>query len=118
MVQIDANLSGLYEHVEPPMTTTPQNAPSTKEDHDAILSLLVPLLIRKFNDALPGSIRVLSLSRAPKDFNVMRPDWKTYVYTFTPPRESGISLKAWCEDVLCPRSTGAPKMEESPEQFW
>ena len=24
------------------------------------------------------------------------------MYTFTPPRESGISLKAWCEDVLCP----------------
>ena len=30
----------------------------------------------QIHDALPGSIRVLSLSR-PKDFNVMRPDWKT-----------------------------------------
>lgn len=102
MVQFDANLNGLYEHVEPPMAAPPTDAPSTKEDHDAILSQLLPPLLRKFNDALPGSIRVLSLSRAPKDFNVMRPNWKTYVYKFTPLRESGISLRAWCEDVLCP----------------
>jgi tRNA pseudouridine(38-40) synthase len=129
MVQFDANLTGLFDHVrglargangsaaDPVDPAGPAaaaaaaaaaNAAGNAEAHSeddaaAVLVRLVPLLVHHFNAALPNTIRVLSLSRAAKNFNAMRPTWKRYVYTFTPSREEGISLSTWCERVLCPR---------------
>jgi hypothetical protein len=132
MVQFDANLTGLLDHVRGLARSANESAADpadpagpaadggataaadaataagnagahSEDDAAAVLVRLVPLLLHHFNAALPDTIRVLSLSRAAKDFNAMRPTWKRYVYTFTPSREEGISLSTWCERVLCPR---------------
>lgn len=96
MVQFDANLTGLRDHLMKIDDDGKNDAPSSD-------GRLEPILIRHFNSALPASIRVLSLNVAAKNFSAMHPSWKRYIYSYGPLPEESTTMRGWCKKVLCPQ---------------